>query len=403
MLKNSIIFILSNAKYDGPFESTSFISAKHLAKNNKVFYIEYPATYKDYLKHKNEPEFIKRRDLYNRKSDGLLATEIGNLQILIIPLLLSINFLPEGFFYRFLLKYNEALIAKRIKIIIEKYKIKEFIFINSFNIYYPNIGKLIPSTLNVYHCVDPIIIDFDTKHGFKSEQIILNKSDLVICTSKQLYKEKKEHHPHTYFIPNAADISHSQKARNKNTPIHKKLMDIKKPIIGYFGNIERRIDYHLLDQVFHSNLDKNFVLVGPYTKEFIPDNWYTASNIYLIGQVPFAKMPSILKGFDVAIIPFKQDQVSDTIFPLKLFEYLGSGKPIVSTSFNPDLKEFTHNTVKYCADAKEFSDAIIDALENDSLEKINNRVAIAEENTWEKRMGEFSDLLAHYLKVKSSS
>ena len=401
MLKDSVIFILSNAKYDGPFESTSFTAAKYLAKNNKVFYIEYPATQKDYLIHKNEPEFIKKKELYAKNSDGLLGTEIPNLQILITPLLLSINFLPEGFFYRLLLKYNEAVIAKRINNIIEKQEIKDFIFINSFNIYYPNIGKLIPSKLNVYHCVDPIIIDFDKKHGVKSEQIIIENSDLVICTSKQLYKEKKEYHPHTYFIPNAADISHSKKARQVKTRIHTKLKEIKKPIIGYFGNIERRIDYHLLDEVFQVNLDKNFVLVGPYTKEFIPDNWFTATNIYLLGQVPFSEMPSILKGFDVAIIPFKKDQVSNTIFPLKLFEYLGSGKPVVSTDFNPDLKDFTHNTVKYCSKAKEFSEAINDALENDSLEKTDNRIAIAEENTWEKRMKEFSDLLAQYLKFQN--
>ena len=81
MLKNSVIFILSNAKYDGPFESTSFTAAKHLAKDNKVFYIEYPATHKDYLKHRKEPEFIKKKDLYTKKSDGLLGTEISNLQI----------------------------------------------------------------------------------------------------------------------------------------------------------------------------------------------------------------------------------------------------------------------------------------------------------------------------------
>lgn len=401
MLKNSTIFILSNAKYDGQFESTSYTIAKHLAKDNQVFYIEYPATQKDYLKHKSDPSFIKKKPFYNKNSDGILGTENTNLHILITPLLLSINFLPEGFLYRLLLKYNEALIANRIKKVLKKYKIEEFIFINSFNIYYPNIAKLIPSSLNVYHCVDPLIVGFDIRHGIKSEKIILDNSDLVICTSKQLYIEKQLQHSKTYFVPNAADISHSEKARFNETPIHPLLKHIQKPIIGYFGNIERRMDYDLLEKVFDTNTDKNFVFVGPVNDDLLPTSWYKKSNVHFLGRVPFAEMPSILKGFDVAIIPFKKDEVSSTIFPLKLFEYLGSGVPVVSTNFNEDLKDFTQNAVSYCANADELSKALTDAIENETIERKNERIKIAEENTWERRAKEFSDILEKSLKEKA--
>ena len=400
MLKNSTIFILSNAKYDDEFQSTSYTIAKHLAIDNQVFYIEYPATQKDYLKHKNETSFIKKKPFYQKSSDGILNTENHNLHILITPLLLSINFLSEGFLYRFLLKYNEVLIANRIKKVLKKFKINEFIFINSFNIYYPNIAKLIPSSLNVYHCVDPLIVGFDRKHGIKSEKIILENSDLVICTSKQLYLEKQQQHPKTYFVPNAADISHSERARDIHTNIHPLLEEIVKPIVGYFGNIERRMDYELLEKVFDKNPDKNFVFVGPVNDDLLPANCYKKSNVHLLGSVPFEEMPSILKGFDVAIIPFKKDAVSNTIFPLKLFEYLGSGVPVVSTNFNEDLKDFTKETVNYCATADEFSKALNDAIENESVVRKNERIKIAEENTWEKRAKEFSDLLENALAKK---
>lgn len=400
MLKNSTIFILSNAKYDGEFQSTSYTIAKHLANDNQVFYIEYPATQKDYLKHKKEASFIKKKPFYQKSSDGVLNTDIHNLHILITPLLLSINFLPEGFLYRLLLKYNEVLIANRIKKVLKKFKIDEFIFINSFNIYYPNIAKLIPSSLNVYHCVDPLIVGFDMKHGIKSENIILENSDIVICTSKQLYLEKQQKHPKTYFIPNAADISHSKKARLTETTIHPKLSNIQKPIIGYFGNIERRMDYKLLEKVFDANPDKSFVFVGPINEDLLPQTWHKKLNVYLLGKVSFEEMPAILKGFDVAIIPFKKDEVSNTIFPLKLFEYLGSGTPVVSTNFNEDLKDFTKQTVNYCATADEFSNALNDAIVNESVIRKNERIKIAEENTWEKRAKEFSDLLENTLANK---
>lgn len=400
MLKNSTIFILSNTKYDAQFESTSYTIAKQLAKKNKVFYIEYPATQKDYLKHKTEASFIKKQPFYKKSSAGILNTDHPNLNILITPLLLSINFLPEGFLYRFLLKYNEALIANRIKKVLKEQKIGHFIFINSFNIYYPNIAKLIPSSLNVYHCVDPLIVGFDRKHGLKSEKTILANSDLVICTSKQLYLEKKEQHPRTYFVPNASDISHSEKARFESTEVHHKLNAIKKPIIGYFGNIERRMDYHLLEKVFNDHPEKHFVFVGPYEKDLIPISWYNKTNVHLVGPVSFEEMPSMLKGFDVAIVPFKKDEVSSTIFPLKLFEYLGSGVPVVSTNFNEDLIDFTLKTVPYCANADEFSAALNDAIENENIDRKNERIKIAEENTWEKRAKEFADILESALAEK---
>jgi glycosyltransferase involved in cell wall biosynthesis len=103
-------------------------------------------------------------------------------------------------------------------------------------------------------------------------------------------------------------------------------------------------------------------------------------------------MPSVLKGFDVAIIPFKKDAVSNDIFPLKLFEYLGSGRPVVSTDFNDDLKNFTMDTVPYCKNAKEFSRAIETALQDNELLQ-QKRLAVAAENTWEHRITEIKELL----------
>lgn len=400
MLENAVVFILSNAKYDAPIESTGFAVAKHLAKKNKVFYIEYPATIKDYFHLKNSPEFEKKRKLFRKSSDGLLETENPNLHILITPLLLSINFIPEGYFYRKILDYNERLIINRLKKIIKIFNIKDFIYINSFNIHYPNIGNLINAKLKVYHCVDPIVQSYDSKHGHISEEIILKNSDIVICTSKELYKNKAEKHAHTYFIPNAADFEHSAKATLDSTSILPQIKNIKKPVIGYLGNIEARTNYSLLKKVMAMNRDKSFVFVGPIDADHIKKINLETPNLFLVDQVPYNDMPSVLKGFDVAIIPFNKDKVSHTIFPLKLFEYLGSGKPVISTDFNTDLEEFTNGTVPFCKNEEEFSAAITDALLNDTLEKQNLRLKVAKVNTWDIRLGEFSDVLQRHLEKK---
>ncbi|HEY0054086.1 MAG TPA: glycosyltransferase, partial [Pedobacter sp.] len=375
---------------------TSYTIAKHLAKNNFVFYIENPFTWKDYLKLRGKPQILKRGKLFSAKSDGILTTQIDKLKVVITPPLLSINFLPEGNLYRILLGINESIIRNRIKKIIKQLKIRELVYINSFNFHYPNAVNGLPVTLSVYHCVDPLIVKFDTRHGLISEKELVVKSDLVICTSRKLFQEKKQLNKNTFFIPNAADLSLSQQAQNPDLKINNKLSEIKKPIIGYFGNIERRLDFDLLKNVITQNPDKSFVFVGPVSMEFLPQ-WFTnLPNVYMLGRVAYEELPSVLKGFDIALIPFKKDEVSASIFPLKLFEYLGAGKPVIATDFNPDLNEFTYDTVRFCKDSVSFSAAIAEELKTNSEEKIAERIKVAGENTWDKRASEFGHLLEIY-------
>lgn len=391
------IFFLGATRFDSSAQSTSFTIAQQLAEKNFVFYIDYPITWKDYFKKNHKQEIENRKSKFSPGSDGILTTGNPNFKIIIIPPLLSINFLPEGFFYRTLLKFNERIISNRIKKVIKRYKISDYVYINSFNFHYPGIAEKLTPSLKIYHCVDPMIMPYDVKHGIISENMLVEKSDFVVCTSRQLYSEKLLLNPNTHFIPNAADISHSGKALDENLLVHQSIANLKKPIIGYIGTIERRIDYELLKEVIETNHDKTFVLAGPVAHEYVP-NWLTdQTNVCMPGSIPYKDLPNLLKGFDLAIIPFKKDDVSSTIFPLKLFEYLGAGKPVVLTNFNKDLKEFTSGIVTYCEDSASFSEAISSELNSDSELKRQGRIEVAAENTWEKRASEFDKLIETYL------
>lgn len=396
-LTGKTIIILGIAKFDGPFESTSYTTAKYLADDNDVYYIDNPFTWKDFFSSRKTGPFKTRRP-YFFSPDGLMSTEIGRLKIVITFPLLPINFLPEGSFYRLLLSINEGIIRRRIRRILKRGETGDhFVFLNSFNFHYPNVANGLGRHLSVYHCVDPLIVDFDRRHGIISEQILIRKSDLVVCTSRQLFEEKKNENSNTYFIPNAADLKHSSKALDKNLPVSERLANIPGPILGYFGNIERRIDFQLLNEIASRNPDKSIVLAGPVDEAYLPEGFSDMANIYFTGRTPYQDMPAVIKGFDVAMIPFKKDDVSRTIFPLKLFEYLGAGLPVVATDFNPDLEEFTAETVSYCRDVEEFNHAIIEAINTgeDAVKK-SRRLAVASENTWEKRLSEFSMLISTF-------
>ena len=401
-LKNKAICIFSNMRFNSPIEATSLFLARSLARDHQVFYIEYPSTIRDYFRDKNSPEFLAVKNSFFNVDDALVNMGTPNLKKIFPPIVGSINFFPEGKIYRMLLKINEQLIFKRIKAVLQKQSVKDFIFINSFNFHYPDIGKLLDSELTVYHCIDPLITPYDLKHGFVSELQLVKESDTVICTSKALYLEKSKINSHAYLLPNAADLSHSSKALDPALPVHHLLDNIPKPIIGYFGSIERRINYDLMFDVVKANPDKSFVFAGPAIKEHIPDWFYNTPNLYLTGQIPYSEMPQMVKGFDIAIIPFKKDEVSATIFPLKLFEYLGAGKPIITTDFNPDLSDYTKDVVVFCSDAATFNIAINTILATDNEQNKAERQAVANENTWDASANRLVEIIEKELRLKYS-
>jgi glycosyltransferase involved in cell wall biosynthesis len=251
----------------------------------------------------------------------------------------------------------------------------------------------------VYHCVDPIVGDYDSKHGVDAEKIILKNSDVVICTSRALYEEKKKQNINTYFVPNGADITGSI-SPTVELIAHEALQKIPRPIVGYIGAIERRIDYELIKSVAAQNLAVSFVFVGPLYNKHIPDWFHMISNVHIIDPIQYSEVASMIFGFDVCMIPFKKDAVSNTIFPLKLFEYLGVGKPVICTDFNMDLSEFSGDeVVSYVKNAEEFSIALADCIGSDSPILKEKRIQIALKNTWQDRVNRISKILIDNLKV----
>src|SRR5476651_457026 len=100
MLENKCIIIFGLMKFDADIESTNYTIARHLAKKNKVFYVDNPYTWKDYFKLKGTKEFNVRKPHFALFADGIIDTDEPNLKVVIPPLVASIHFLNEGFIYR---------------------------------------------------------------------------------------------------------------------------------------------------------------------------------------------------------------------------------------------------------------------------------------------------------------
>src|SRR5580658_5622288 len=164
-LKDQHIIIFSQMQFDGRLESTNYTMAKHLAQDNYVYYVDRPYTWRDYFQFRNTAGFRIRRPHFFSSKNCVIESGIPNLKIIIAPPVQSINILPEGKLYRLALKINEWIVGSRINKLIKNLNITDYIYINSYNFSFPTLHKLFEPVLTVYHCVDPIIEPYQTKHG----------------------------------------------------------------------------------------------------------------------------------------------------------------------------------------------------------------------------------------------
>ncbi len=230
----------------------------------------------------------------------------------------------------------------------------------------------------VYDCMDehsgfpatrPAMLD--------QEPPLIRESDLVLVTAQALYEKCAPIARQCIFIPNAADFDHFHYHTGADV-----LPDLIGPIIGYYGAISRwfESDYVRAAALAHPNWQ--FVLIGSdpdsdvHLLERIP-------NIHLIGEQPYAQLPDYLHRFDVAIIPFKSNVLTRATNPVKFYEYMSAGKPVVAAGL-PELEAYS-DLVYLASTADEFVAQLERAVAERDPARNAARVALAKKNLWADR------------------
>lgn len=218
------------------------------------------------------------------------------------------------------------------------------------------------------------------------EEYIMQKADRIFATSAYLKKLKKSFSEKIELIPNVADSQHFKKAQSNATRIPDDIAIIKKPIIGFIGAVDRfKVDFKLIKYCAKQNPGFSFILIGPigHGDSTMVEKLPREKNIHYFGERPYDTLPNYVKAFDVCLIPYRLTPYTHACFPLKLFEYLAAGKPVVSSNL-PAIDGVRH--IVYIGDNPDnFNRSIREALEEDNLERIKVRQKVADENSWDKR------------------
>ena len=382
------ILMLSLARHDDVNTSTTYELAKEFTRTHNVLIVEHPYTWVEML-----------RSLTTKKGwIRLAATFIsrpliksnGPVKTLVPPAVVPTNFLPFGKRYKKLSRRNHRMLAKRINKYLLGESWENYQYINSYNYHFPNLNKFLigQQTNRVYHCVDPIVKSYTVKHGLRNQKEAVESSDMVISTAPQLQREWEAIKP-SFLVPNGVNYEHFNTAQKYNPNIR----SLGKKIVGYFGAIERRIDYDMLMAVFQANPDWTLVMAGPVEEDYVPAEIKSMDNIHFTGAYTYDELPSLIYSVDATIIPFKMDDAAKSIYPLKLYEYMSTGKPIVCTLFNPDLLIPVADKVHLAKGTEDFEATINRALNDKDVEAQLRRKSFASINTWEHRAKRFLNYL----------
>ena len=232
----------------------------------------------------------------------------------------------------------------------------------------------------IYDCMDDWS-DFPSLPPSVSanERRLCQMADRIWVVSEHIYRKfEADFGAKLEYVPNGVDYAHFYTVPQKKVPR-------SRPVLGYVGALHSWFDAELVACVADQLPEWDVILVGP--NMLVPEQQRVLSrpNIHFAGRQPYERVPALLAEFDVAMIPFILNDLIKGTSPIKLYEYLAAGIPVVSSSM-PEVIPFCQPGVVACADEPyTFARAVKEMRNTESPAMIQQRQVVAQQHTWEAR------------------
>ncbi len=230
----------------------------------------------------------------------------------------------------------------------------------------------------------------DAREIARLDADLARRAGQVFVSSPALVDGKRKLNPTTQYSPHGVDVALFERACDPLLEIAEGARNLKHPVVGFFGAIEAWVDLELLAFLGRARPDWTFLMIG--RMEVPIGDLARLPNFIFTGPKPYETLPTWAKAFDAAIIPFRQNELVRNVNPLKLREYLATGKPVVSVPM-PELNRFAH-CIELASTPEEFLQALERALSSDDEPKRLARRREVAGMSWDARVEEVLRIVA---------
>lgn len=251
----------------------------------------------------------------------------------------------------------------------------------------------------VYHCVDEFAAFSDAGAEVAArEQELLRKSDVVLCSAGALFDRKKDFNPNTHLITHGVDYEFFRKTIDPATPIAEELQSLPKPVLGFTGLLADWVDLAVIAELAKRHPEWSIVLIGRADTDL--GMLGGLKNIHLLGHRPYQRLPEYLRGFDIALLPFVNNELTVNANPLKLREYMAAGLPVVASPI-PEVARYK-GQIALASTADEYEQQISALLAKGDVGPSAARSAAMARESWDAKVEEIEALLNGFKSATAS-
>ncbi|CAN5816327.1 hypothetical protein BH18ACT6_BH18ACT6_25360 [soil metagenome] len=227
----------------------------------------------------------------------------------------------------------------------------------------------------------------------------ITESDIVAASAYDLLETVRKRRPDALLCQNGVDFDHFYGQRDGAPPADlAPIIDQGLPIVGYYGALAEWLDYELLDYAAAELTDFQFVFIGPnYDESMDAKPVFNRANVHWLGAKTYEELPTYLQHFSVATVPFILHDVTHAVSPVKLYEYLAGGKPVVTTA----TREAIRIQVLGIAESRdEWVEKLREGVKlSEDPAHVERLIMTARANTWDQRVGVLIDAAARLHKL----
>lgn len=393
IFRNQDIILISNQMLEDRYWTSKQYITQELKKRNRVLYVEANYSFGKLLMGilgKGWPI----------RPFGKLYQQDENLWVL-TPL----PRLPLRNHLYFIGRLNQSLLKWKIRSALKRIEMEKTILWTFLHQTADLIGAF-DEKVAIYHCVDdwPERLAMEKMGSYalveRDENALLKKVDVTFRVSEILLQGREGVGSPVHLAPNGVDIDLFHLNREGGFKKPQDMADLNGPVLGFAGSLGEWVDVDLIIQVAQEFPTASIVLIGQVDRQEMLSRLLANKNIHYLGMKPRTQVPDYLNNFDLCLMPFAKNRIGQGLMPLKMFQYLAMGKPIVATA-SPPLQPF-RDVIELAEEPEDFILKTRDLLEERPGQNIiEARISRAESFSWSERINHYSEIVSNILSNKN--